>query len=83
MLIKLTERAAFWSMVNPLTRELIVHLTFQDPGPKKINYKKLNKHCKYIVDAGLALGNIIKCEEEDAPDLHTQEPEREADIELS
>ncbi len=64
MLIKLTERAAFWSLVNPTTRKLVVHLTFNDPGPKKINYKKLNVHCKQIIDAGLKYGNIIEVENE-------------------
>jgi len=60
MFIKLTPRAAFWSLVDPLSRKLIVHLTFQDPGPKKINAKGLNAQCKQILEAGLKMGNIMQ-----------------------
>ncbi len=60
MFIKLTPRAAFWSLVDPITRKLIVHLTFQDPGPKEVNFEKLNAHCKQIVTAGLQYGNVMQ-----------------------
>lgn len=60
MFIKLTPRAAFWSLVDPISRKLIVHLTFQKPGPVEVNFDKLNKHCKQIVTAGLEYGNIMK-----------------------
>jgi hypothetical protein len=60
MFIKLTPRAAFWSLVDPITRKLIVHLTFQKPGPVEVNFNKLNKHCKQIVNAGLEYGNIMQ-----------------------
>lgn len=60
MFIKLTPRAAFWSLVDPVSRKLIVHLTFQDPGPKEVNYDKLDKYCKQILNAGLQHGNIMQ-----------------------
>lgn len=66
MFIKLTPRAAFWSLVDPITRKLIVHLTFQSPGPKEVNFEKLNAHCKQIVTAGLQHGNIMKAKDPDA-----------------
>ena len=66
MFIKLTPRAAFWSLVDPITRKLIVHLTFQDPGPKKVNFDKLGAHCKQIVNAGLQYGNITQVKDPDA-----------------
>lgn len=63
MFIKLTPRAAFWSLVDPITRKLIVHLTFQDPGPKEVHFDKLNKFCKQIVNAGLEFGNIMQAKD--------------------
>jgi hypothetical protein len=66
MFIKLTPRAAFWSLVDPVTRKLIVHLTFQDPGPKEVNFERLNKYCKQILNAGLEHGNIMQAEDPNA-----------------
>lgn len=60
MFIKLTKRAAFWSLVDPVTSQLKVHLTFHQPGPVEIDYNSLNAHCKQIVKAGLSIGNIVQ-----------------------
>jgi hypothetical protein len=60
MLLSLnSDKAAFWALVDPVARKLIVFLTFKDPGPKEVNYEDLNVHCKQIIDAGLEQGNII------------------------
>jgi len=93
MFIKLTPRSAFWSLVDPLTRKLIVHLTFQKPGPVEVDYKGLNKFCKQIVNAGLELKNIMqvedpnakkaKVEEKTAPEPKGQEDTRVATQEMS
>lgn len=74
MFIKLTPRAAFWSLVDPITRKLIVHLTFQQPGPVKVNFDKLNKHCKQIVNAGLEYGNIMKAKDPDVKKAPKPDP---------
>lgn len=65
MYIKLTPKSAFWSLVDPLTRKLIVHLTFQKPGPVFVNEDSLNPHCKQILDAGLSFGNIMQVTDPD------------------
>lgn len=75
MFIKLTPRAAFWSLVDPITRKLIVHLTFQKPGPLKVNFDKLNAHCKQIVTAGLQHGNIMKVKDPDAKKAKAPKPD--------
>lgn len=77
MFIKLTPRAAFWSLVDPITRKLIVHLTFQTPGPVKVNFDKLNKHCKRILNAGLEYGNIMKTKDSAAKKVSKPDPKVE------
>lgn len=66
MFIKLTPRAAFWSLVDPVSRKLIVHLTFQKPGPVEVDETKLSKYSLQILNAGLQHGNIMKAKDPSA-----------------
>lgn len=66
MFIKLTPRAAFWSLVDPVSRKLIVHLTFQKPGPVEVDETKLSKYSLQILNAGLQHGNIMKAKDPNA-----------------
>lgn len=66
MFIKLTPRAAFWSLVDPVSRKLIVHLTFQNPGPLEVNKSKLSKYSLQILNAGLQHGNIMEVKDPNA-----------------
>lgn len=66
MFIKLTPRAAFWSLVDPVSRKLIVHLTFQKPGPVEVNEAKLSKYSLQILNAGLQHGNIMQVKDPNA-----------------
>jgi hypothetical protein len=66
MFIKLTPRAAFWSLVDPVSRKLIVHLTFQKPGPVEVDETKLSKYSLQILNAGLQHGNIMKVKDPNA-----------------
>ena len=64
MFLQLTPNNAFWSLVEPNTRELIVHLTFQKPGPVEVDYESLSNHLKTIIANGLKLGNIMMVDKE-------------------
>ena len=64
MFLQLTPNNAFWSLVEPDTRELIVHLTFQNPGPVEVDYDGLPPHLKQIIDRGIQLGNILRVDVE-------------------
>jgi hypothetical protein len=66
MFIKLTPRAAFWSLVDPVSRKLIVHLTFQKPGPVEVDKSKLSKYSLQILNAGLQHGNIMEVKDPNA-----------------
>jgi hypothetical protein len=57
-------------LVDPITRKLVVHLTFQKPGPVEVNEAKLSKYSLQILNAGLQHGNIMKVKDPNA------EPER-------
>lgn len=74
MFIKLTPRAAFWSLVDPISRKLIVHLTFQKPGPIEIDETKFSKYSKQILHAGLEHGNIMRVSN---PNIKKPEPKVE------
>jgi hypothetical protein len=58
MHLSLSSKIAFWTLIDPVTGKMVVHLTFKDPGPKKIDYDSLSKKAQKIVDKGLAEGNI-------------------------
>ena len=58
MFLQLTSKSPFWSLVEEDTRNLLVHLTFQNPGPVELDYEKLYDRHKLIVKQGLALGYI-------------------------
>jgi hypothetical protein len=58
MLLSLSNKIAFWSLVEE--GKLILHLTFKDPGPKKINYEALSEESKKIVDKALENGHITQ-----------------------
>jgi hypothetical protein len=79
MFIKLTPRAAFWSLVDPVSRKLIVHLTFQKPGPVEVDETKLSKYSLQILNAGLQHGNIMKAKDPNAkvkPKVETKEEDK-------
>jgi len=76
MFLRLTEKSPFWSLVDENTRTLLVHLTFQNPGPVEVDYENLKDHHKKVVQQGLALGYIAKVEaekEEEAPEVEVIE----------
>jgi len=73
MFLRLTEKSPFWSLVDEKTRKLLVHLTFQNPGPQEVDYESLAPHHKKIVKQGLALGFIAEVKKEVKP----PEPEKE------
>ena len=58
MFLQLTSKSPFWSLVEEDTRNLLVHLTFQNPGPVELDYESLDDRHKLIVKQGLALGYI-------------------------
>ena len=58
MFLQLTSKSPFWSLVEEDTRNLLVHLTFQNPGPVELDYENLDDRHKLIVKQGLALGYI-------------------------
>lgn len=76
MFLQLPPNNAFWSLVEPDTRELIVHLTFQNPGPVKVDYDNLPPHLKQIIDRGIQLGNILRVDVE-PPKPQEEIPEEE------
>lgn len=90
MFLQLTNKTAFWSLVEQDTRQLLVHLTFLKPGPVEIDYDNLEPALKKVVDDGLAYGSIIRtdepkekeecnCEGEDRCDDCGKEPEAEVE----
>lgn len=58
MFLQLTSKSPFWSLVEEQTRNLLVHLTFQNPGPVELDYENLSDEHKLIVRQGLTLGYI-------------------------
>ena len=74
MFLRLTEKSPFWSLVDEKTRKLLVHLTFQNPGPQEVDFESLAPHHQKIVKQGLALGFIAEVKKEVAP----PKPEEEA-----
>ena len=67
MFLQLAPNNAFWSLVEPKDRNLIVHLTFQNPGPVEVDYESLDPHLQKIIDNGLLLKNIIRIDTEPEP----------------
>jgi hypothetical protein len=64
MFLQLTPTNAFWSLLEPNTRAIIVHLTFQNPGPVYVDYDALDPHLQKIIDNGILLRNIIEVKSE-------------------
>ena len=58
MLLSLSNKIAFWSLVEE--GKLLLHLTFKDPGPKEIDYDSLSEESKQIVDSGLRKRHITQ-----------------------
>lgn len=84
MFLQLTNKTAFWSLVDQDTRQLLAHLTFLKPGPVEIDYDNLKPMLQKVVDDGLAFGSIIRtdqaeegcgCESEDRCNDCGKEPE--------
>lgn len=71
MFLQLTNKTAFWSLVDQDTQELIAHLTFLNPGPVEVDYDNLNGLLKKVVDDGLAFGSVVRTDQ--------PEPEHECD----
>ena len=57
MQLKLIKHS-FWTLLDPNTREVIVHLTFKKPGPIKVDYENLAPAVQSIIDRGIKLGLI-------------------------
>jgi hypothetical protein len=79
MFLRLTEKSPFWSLVDENTRELLVHLTFQNPGPVELDYDSLKDHHKKVVAQGLSLRYIEQVvmeepKEEPVEEVVTEEP---------
>ena len=75
MFLQLTPNNAFWSLVEPETRNLIVHLTFQNPGPVEVDYDSLAPELQKIIDNGILLKNIIRVDTEPEPEVVEEEQE--------
>ncbi len=64
MFLQLTPTNAFWSLLEPDTRKLIVHLTFQNPGPVEVDYDSLDPGLQKIIDNSLLLRSIQRVDVE-------------------
>ena len=64
MFLQLTPTNAFWSLVEPVTRKLLVHLTFQNPGPVEVDYDSLEPQLQKIIDNSLYLKSVMRVDVE-------------------
>ena len=60
MLLSLSETIAFWTLVDDTKGVILLQLTFEDPGPKELNYDKLPKKLQKLVDKALVEGRITQ-----------------------
>ena len=64
MFLQLTPTNAFWSLGEPHTRKLLVHLTFQNPGPVEVDYDSLEPELQKIIDNSLYLKSVMRVDVE-------------------